>query len=425
VRRRLVLAIAGVASLAVVLFAIPLAVVIERSYRQQELLRLQRDAVAATRSIDVTGGADPVELPAGTDGLGVYDRRARRLAGVGPPAADRLVRAALRTGHPADATGSGLLLVAVPLVVGERVHGALRATRTDAKVGERAHRAWLELAGLGALLVALATGAALVLGTRLTAPLGRLAVTARRLGDGDFSARAPRAGVRELDDVAAALNTTAARLDDLVSRERAFSADASHQLRTPLASLRLELESLELRAGATEEVAAALAQVDRLQTTIDTLLAVARDTERDATADLVVLVDEVAGRWRPQLAAESRPLRVRIEARTAVVRASPAVLTEVLDVLLDNARRHGAGAVEVTVRATSGSLAVDVADEGPGLDVPDAAFSRRRAAADGHGIGLALARSLAHAEGARLVVSRAVPHPIFTVLMRPHGRTGT
>src|SRR4051812_20561579 len=115
----------------------------------------------------------------------------------------------------------------------------------------------------------------LVLGRRLAVPLERLARAARRLGQGDFASRAPRGGVAEADEIAAALDDTARRLGDLVARERAFSAGASHQLRTPLAALRIELEALELRSEAPPELARALAQVERLQTTIDTLLAVA------------------------------------------------------------------------------------------------------------------------------------------------------
>ncbi|MEA2192648.1 MAG: hypothetical protein QOI73_2769, partial [Solirubrobacteraceae bacterium] len=81
-RRRLILAIVGVAAAAVMLFALPLAVVLRDGYRDQELLRLQRDTVAAARQIDLGNSAgDPVELPAGPDRLAVYDAAGRRVAG--------------------------------------------------------------------------------------------------------------------------------------------------------------------------------------------------------------------------------------------------------------------------------------------------------------------------------------------------------
>lgn len=421
-RRRLTLAIVGVTALAVTLFALPLGVVLQRSYRQQELLRLQRDTVAATRHIDLGTPGDPVELPPSGDArVAVYDTHGRRVAGTGPPRADAVALAALRSARPADAGRGGALRVAVPLVVSERVRGVVRSTRSAEPVTDRAERAWLALAALALGLIAAAAAAAIVLGRVLAAPLERLAVSARRLGEGNFAARATPSGVREVDAVAASLDTTAARLDEHMSRERAFTADASHQLRTPLASLRLELEAIELRGDATPEVHAALGQVDRLQTTVDTLLSVARDTSSgDARADLVALAGELEDRWRGDLAAAARPLHVTIGARSAVARANPFVVSEILDVLVSNALHHGRGAVEVAVRSVGGSPAIDVADEGPGLgDDADAVFERRAGGRDGHGIGLAMARSLALAEGGRLLVARAGPEPVFTLLLAP------
>src|SRR5262249_46853101 len=162
------------------------------------------------------------------------------------------------SGSPADRTQDGRLLVAVPLLVGERVGGAVRADRSGADAATDARQAWAVLVGGAVSLIALAVLAALVLGRRLAAPLERMAAAATRLGHGDFAARAPRTGVTELDEVAGALDSTAQRLHDLIARERAFSADASHQLRTPLAALLIELESLELQG---HDVRAALAQV--------------------------------------------------------------------------------------------------------------------------------------------------------------------
>lgn len=419
-RRRLVLAIALVATTTIVLFAVPLGLVLRNSYRGRELLRLQRDTVAATRQIDLTHpAADPTELPETKGPLAGYDLHGRRLVGSGPARADSLVRAALRSGSPTDQIAAGRLRVAVPLVSGERVTGVVRAERSDAAVVASTHRAWLGLTALAAVLIAAAALAALVLGRRQSAPLESLAAAAARLGDGDFSVRAPRAGIPEVDGVAAALDATAARLDALVARERSFSSDASHQLRTPLAAMRIELEALALRSGSPPaELTAALEQTERLQTTIETLLAVARDVpRRDARADLGAVLDALERRWRGPLAADSRPLRLAVAGETPDAAASPAVVGEILDVLVGNAVRHGAGQVEVTVRGSDGAIAVDVTDEGPGFaGEPEAAFARR--SARGHGIGLALARSLAQAEGGRLTVTRPGPGPRVTLLLR-------
>ncbi len=415
-RRRVVLAIALVAAASVALFALPLAVAVLRVERDDELLRLQRDTIAATRQIDVTAvRADQVELPASRDRRVVVDAAGRRLAGGGPIAAD-LISRALAGAKPVYTSRGGRLQVAVPIVTSERVTGVLLATRSEDRARTRAHRVWLLLLALAAIVVALAGLAAVFLGRRLAGPFERLAAAARRLGSGDFSARAPRAGIVEADAVAEALDATAGRLDTLITRERAFSADASHQLRTPLAALRIELEGQQLQGGDPRALAGAIAQVDRLETTIETLLAVARDVPRSTSAtDLGALAHAAVERWRPRLAAVGRVLRVD-SAGEHRASAAAGVIDEVLDVLLDNALGHGAGPVTVTVRETHGWLAVDVEDDGPGIaGDAEAIFVRRTGS--GHGIGLDLARSLAHAEGGRLQLTRAQPGARFTLLL--------
>jgi signal transduction histidine kinase len=419
-RRRLALAIAGVATAAVVLFAVPLAVILGGAHRTSDLLRLQRDTFAATRQIDLGSAGDAVELPPSKDTLAVYDRRGRRVAGRGPVTAPAVVIRVLRSGRPAEAPGGGALVVAVPLVAREKVVGAVRAERDEGEASGDTTAERLVLAGLALGMVLAAVLAALWLGRRLARPLERLAAAAARLGQGDFSVRAAPSGIPEVDAVGQALATTAQRLENLVNRERAFSADASHQLRTPLQALRIELEAAELRGDAPPEVPAAIAQVDRLETTIATLLAIARDAPRPRTAtELGGVVEAARSRWHGRLAEVSRPLRIDQADRPLVASADPRVVEEVLDVLLDNATRHGAGVVNVAVRRLDGWVAVEVGDEGQGFgDGADEAFARRDGGADGHGIGLALARSLAHAEGGRLTVTRPGPSPVVTLFLR-------
>jgi signal transduction histidine kinase len=412
-RRRLVLAIAGVAAIAVLLLAVPLGIVLSNHYRDEELLRLQRDTVAATREIDVsTDQGDRVELPPSEDRLTVYGRDGRRLAGAGPALAPPPVRTALRRGKLTESSSDEMLSVAVPLLAHEHVTGAVLAQRPDKAADRDARGSWVVLGVVAMGIIVAAALAAALLGRRLAQPLERLATTAGRLGDGDFSVRSTHSGIRELDAVGAALDSTAARLDELIRRERAFSADASHQLRTPLQALRLELETIELRGDAPPEIATAIEQVDRLTATIYTLLAVARDTEPgEGTVDLGALLDDVESRWRGQLAASGRPLRMRLETPKTMARASAPVVSEVLDVLLDNAARHGAGTVTMTLRSRDGWVTVDVGDEGDGFADPGSAFERGTGQPGGHGIGLALARSLADAEGGRLAIANPGPGP--------------
>jgi signal transduction histidine kinase len=96
--------------------------------------------------------------------------------------------------------------------------------------------------------------------------------------------------------------------------------------------------------------------------------------------------------------------------------ASAAAVRQVLTVLLDNAVVHGAGPVTVTVRDVGGAVAVEVGDEGPGMPEDGGDLFSRRPRADGHGIGLALARRLAEAEGGHLRLARPAP-PVFALLL--------
>jgi signal transduction histidine kinase len=420
-KRRLVLAIAGVATGAVLLFALPLAVVLERSYRDEEILRLQRDTDAATRSVDLAGGTTPdrIELPRFAGRIGIYRADGSLIAGSGPRVADQATRSALRARAPSGAVPDGQLVVAVPLLSGEVVTGAIRTERSQANVTRRAHRAWFALAGLGAAVLALAILAALALGRRLAAPLERLAGAARRVGEGDFAARAERTRIEEIDDVGAALNRSSQRVGELVGRERTFAADASHQLRTPLAALRLELEAAALGSAHEPELAAALTQVDRLQSRIETLLSVARGAPAgEQQTDLKQALRELETSWHGPLAQAGRPLRVLVPADPARAAISPAVLTEIVDVLMQNARVHGTGEVSVIVRPIGDAFALEVSDQGRGFE-RDVEEAFRRGGGNGHGIGLALARSLAHAEGARLQVTRAGPEPTVSLLVPP------
>src|SRR5439155_671507 len=93
------------------------------------------------------------------------------------------------------------------------------------------------------------------------------------------------------------------------------------------------------------------------------------------------------------------------------------VVREIVGVLLDNALRHGAGAVDLSVRSRPGWAQVEVRDEGPGFGPDPAGAFERGTSRDGHGIGLALARALAHAEGGRLSVASSGPSPVLSLVL--------
>ena len=221
----------------------------------------------------------------------------------------------------------------------------------------------------------------------------------------------------EIDDVAASLTQSAHRVERTLARERAFSADASHQLRTPLAGLRLQLETaLENPAKMRQAITAAVSAADRLERTMNDLLALSRDLpHRGHELPLPTLFDELRRDHHATLADAGRRLTIHTPADLPSAAASAPAIRQVLGVLLDNALRHGRGGVTVAARDAAPALALDIADEGR-IDAPDELFVRRSPSATGHGIGLALARSLTEAEGGRLLLSRRSP-TTFTVLL--------
>ena len=429
-RRRILTATLTVTAVATVAFGVPLGIVLTRMERERAVLRLEREAseVLARIPDEQLSGAQPFILPEPLSddresdpmAIAVYDTAGRLLSGAGP-ATSALAREATQRSAEVSGTEQGQLAVAEPLRTDRPSQAAIRVAVRAGKVTEELQESLALMAGLAVLVLLVAGAVAFALARRLSRPLESLAATAQRLGDGDFTVRADRSQTAEIDDVGHALDATAHRLGSLVERERAFTADASHQIRTPLTALRLMLESAPMTPGAdlAEVVSNAVLELDRLEETVRHLLAVARDTEQPGMLlDVSALVGEIAARWQPAFAHAGRALVVELADSLPAVRASHTGLSHVFDVLLDNALGHGAGTVTAVGRAVGTGVAIDVHDEGPGVTVPTAELFRRRGDfARGHGIGLALARSLVEADGGRLELSESGPGATFTILL--------
>jgi len=412
---------------ALVLFAVPLAIMVRSAFFTQERVELERAALAAALRVGpqfATG--DQVELPAAAadNPVGVYDRNMRLRAGKGPREADLVTRNAAK-GVVADGQIGRDLVVAVPVTSTEKVVGVVRASVADTVVWTRVILAWLAMAALavGSLLVAVLVARRLA--RLLSEPLEALSIVSRRIADGDLAARADLSAIPEIHRVAQTHNAMVGRLTEMIDKERHFSANASHQLRTPLTGLQLGLEAAltnppdDLRPV----LLTAAEQVRELHRTVDEVLALARlgsDQWLVATPRaLGQLMDEVETRWHGPLAAQGRRLQVILEPDLTTIEVPGSVITQILNVLIDNARRHGTGAVTLTAREISDALAVDVADEGSITIEPSLVFDRGTSGDEGQGIGLALARSLAEASGGRLVLARRTP-ATFTLFV-PEG----
>ena len=423
-RFRILIAMVCVTAVAVVLFAAPLAIAFRDLHREEEVVRLERAAAEAAGEIPASF---PKKINAGefnprqdTRSIGVYGRDLRLVAGVGPARGDEPVRAGLR-GDLRDREIHGHLVVGSPLTRGEHVVGVIRASVPISVVTDRTRNVLLIMAAIAVGVLLVAGLIALWQSRRLARPVDRLAGYATRLGDGDFTVRTERSGVPEVDAVAGALDATAVRLDEMLGRERRFSEDASHQLRTPLTSLRVTLEAARLDPTADRDqmIDTAIDEVDRLDRTIDDLLTLARqDPSTRSRADVAVVLAALDDDWHGRLAAVARPLAVSVDPSVATVVISERALRQILDVLVENAVRHGSGAIAVRARTASAGLVIDVSDEGPGVaDDTERIFERRVSTAGRTGIGLALARSLAEAEGGRLLLAATGPRPTFSIVL--------
>lgn len=397
-RRQLVATTALIALAALVVLGVPLGIVESRRARSEELAKLEREADAIAGAIDDRVEAGSLPSPASLARLSPPDRRVTAVAG------RHVVRAGRRP--------SGKVLVARS---GGNLGVRVRVVGPAAGVSHRQRDVWLLVIGLGLAGTAAATGLAMLQARRIVRPLHRLTATSALLGDGDFSARAGRLDVPEFDRVAVALDGAAAQIAQLVARQREFATNVSHQLRSPLTALRLRVEELvhaDDRAQRRAEVEAALRTADRLEATIDELLALARagavGTPRDV--DLGDLAREHAARWHDLFASAGR--RLVLEAEGPVpARVVPGGVAQALDVLLDNSLRHGSGAVTLAAGAVDGRGVLSVVDEGPGIPAGDERriFAPHVSTAGSTGIGLALARALVEADGGQLVLAQRTP----------------
>jgi signal transduction histidine kinase len=422
-RRRVRIAIVAATAASLVVFAVPLMIAIRSAYVQQSETELEREAAKVLAVVSTDSILSPGVLPRPIDRdveLAVYNTSGRLTDGQGP-AFSRLAEQVSASGMSRTVRDGASLVALLPVHQDGPARAVVRAALPSTTVAGRYLRAWALMGLLALAVLLMAWWASGRLSRRLSAPLERLAASAETLGQGGFALRVPRSGVSEVDVVGAVLEESGRRLGDRFQRERAFSADASHQLRTPITALRITLESATVDPAATvEEVSGrALVQVDRLERTVEDLLALSRDLPGPAApVDVAPVIDGLVERYRGACLAQGREMSVGAAAELPLAAFPEAALQQVLDVLVDNALLHGSGEVAVRARTSGTGVAVDVRDEG---DLPEGdleeMFLRRSARAAGTGIGLALARSLAEAEGARLLAARDEGGTVFTLLM--------
>ncbi|MEU6812605.1 ATP-binding protein [Streptomyces sp. NPDC046831] len=281
----------------------------------------------------------------------------------------------------------------------------------------------LLIIGLVALLaVVAAVLLAIRQANRLASPLTDLAQTAERLGSGDPRPRHKRYGVPELDRVADVLDRSAERIARMLTAERRLAADASHQLRTPLTALSMRLEEITLTDDpdtVKEEATIALGQVERLTDVVERLLTNSRDprTGSAVSFDLDEVIQQQLAEWRPAYRSAGRAI-VSSGKRHLKAVGTPGAVAQVLAALIENSLMHGGGTVALRTRVTGNQAVIEVTDEGPGVpaDLGARIFERAISGRNSTGIGLAVARDLAEADGGRLELLQAQP-PVFGLFL--------
>lgn len=397
-RRRLALLVTATTSIVLLAFVLPLALLVSRAATSSALSEATSRSQAVVTFL--TSGAsveqaDVVARGLASTGLIVTVRRASGTGGTGAPRATTVTR-----------TGSGDAVLRQPVVVGGET--VLITTRVpESRLHEGVLRAWVVLGVLGLVLVALSLAVADRLARSMTTPISQLARTAERLGRGDLSARVRPDGPDEVREVGVALNRLAARIEELLHRERESVADLSHRLRTPVTALRLDADALRdpgerLRLGG---------DVDELSRQIDALIREARRPVREgveARSDARSVVEERVAFWQALAEDQGRAVTLQLPPGCCPVRASEADLAAALDALLGNVVAHTPEGVDLTVTleplAEGGGLVV-VGDEGPGF-ADDEVVRRGESRAGSTGLGLDIARRTATASGGDVRLGR-------------------
>jgi signal transduction histidine kinase len=287
--------------------------------------------------------------------------------------------------------------------------GTVILARSTKKLNDEIATLWVILGSIAGAAMIAAALLAFGLARWVNRPLKGLDSAARRLADGDLAIRAKvRSGPPELRRLGTTFNTMAGRLEALVHGNRAVIADVSHQLRTPLAALRLRLDLLaaDTDPETGHELAGALDELARLSRLVDGLLTVAR-AENVVPVPTAVNVAEVARErvvaWHP-VADDRSIVLVASPARPVLAWIGEGHLEQILDNLIANALDAlGPGhMVRLTTTATATGARITVSDNGPGMSADDRerAFLRfTTSSPNGTGLGLAIVHRLAISNG--------------------------
>jgi signal transduction histidine kinase len=319
-----------------------------------------------------------------------------------------------------------IIFVSVPILSGDNTLGSVTltfpATVVDDAVDDRLRGIW----AVAAVTLVISALVALLLALGVTRHLTRLRNVTEEFAKGNYSVRAEiDGGAPEIRSLSRSFNAMADQLDRLISQQKAFAGDASHQLRTPLTALQLRLERatemLETDpAGAAERIEAAMVETDRLQRLVEGLLVLSRSENADKIerdiCDAAQIARERIQNWEALASEQNISLQMNVPEH-AMIAAIPGALEQVIDNYIDNALEVVPANSTITVQISKDThfTKVSIIDEGPGIAEADIAkafnrFWRARSDTHGSGLGLAIVDRLATASGGRAELVNLSPH---------------
>lgn len=406
-RRRLVALSLATTLLVVISLLIPLALLVRRQAADSAKVSAEQDAssVAALVALAVAVEQDPGaiastigDLPDGT----IVVLSANEIVGESSPTQGSLVLPAAETGSTVSGDVTGGWEIAIPVVSSDEVV-VVDTFVSEAALSEGVVTAWLLLGLLGVVLVGAAVLVADRMGRSLTRPVEDLAMSARRLADGELAVRVEPEDPDEIKEMGEAFNHLAGRLTELLAEEREGVADLSHRLRTPLTTLRLQAEAL----ADPDERSSMVAQVDRMEHTMTQVIELARSpgARQPGRCRLNEVVAGRAAFWALLAEEQERSVTIDVAADPEFeVPLGAEEMAAVVDILVDNVLSHTpAGTGFAVVTGDGDSPFLRVSDGGPGFssEIP----AERGASGSGSsGLGLDIVRKTVGGLGGRVEV---------------------
>jgi signal transduction histidine kinase len=443
--RRIVLAVSALVAVLLGVVAVPLGLITtsqdRRDFRDETVVSARTVANVAEEKLDDHRNGPALDrlvgmLSGSQYRVTVYDAAGSKIAGSAavPPLPAGQLEQASKHGRKTVYEADDWFIVTVPVRrdVGPGSAGTVVLARPTSDVDREAGALWAVIATVSAAGLLAGALIAFALARWVSRPLSQLETAAQALGDGELSARSPAYhGPAEIRRLAANFNLMAARLEALVRGHQATMADVSHQLRTPLAALRLRLELLaeDSDEPAATELAGAQEEIARLSRMVNGLLAIAR-AENSDTPQVDLPVDEVirtrVAAWRP--AAEERAVTLNADLAPARARMAEGHLEQILDNLIANAldALTAGGVIKITAAPAGSMIRIVVADDGPGMSRQQQQVAFRRFATTnggGTGLGLAIVDRLTVASGGTASLSDTPGGGLTVAIELPRART--